>query len=158
MRLFQSHSSQQVDRALVVLRLIAGATFIAHGAQKLFVYGFDGVGGAFTQMGIPFGTIVGPMVGLLEFLGGIALVLGLLTRLAALGLAINMVGAMWLVHLPNGFFLPNGVEFALSLFGIATALVMMGAGAYSVDAKLAARTPVASSTASPKVAGSRRAA
>lgn len=158
MRILRSHSNQQVDLALVVLRLVAGVTFLAHGAQKLFVFGLDGVGAGFAQMGVPFGHLVGPLVGTLEFFGGIALVLGLLTRPVALGLAGTMIGAMWFVHLPNGFFLPNGVEFVLSLFGIAIALVLAGAGAYSLDAKLAARSPAAIMTATPHEAQARRAA
>ncbi|HSA55108.1 MAG TPA: DoxX family protein [Gemmatimonadaceae bacterium] len=139
MRLSRAHSDRQVDLALVVLRLIAGATFIAHGAQKLFVFGLDGVGAGFAQMGVPFAALAGPLVGLLEFFGGMALVLGLLTRPVALGLGFTMIGAIWFVHLPNGFFLPNGVEFVLALLGIAIALVLTGAGSYSVDARLATR-------------------
>ena len=158
MWLFRSHSQQQVDFALVVLRLVVGAIFIAHGAQKLFVFGVDGIGAGFAQMGVPFGTLVGPLVGLLELTGGIALVLGLLTRLFALGLAFTMIGAMWFVHLPNGFFLPNGVEFVLSLFGTAIALVLMGAGTFSLDAKLEARTHAPMTRATPKAASGRRAA
>lgn len=158
MWLFRSHSRQQVDTALVVLRLIVGAIFIAHGAQKLFVFGVEGIGAGFVQMGVPFGTLVGPLIGLLELFGGVALVLGLLTRIFALGLASTMIGAMWFVHLPNGFFLPNGVEFVLSLFGAAIALVLTGAGAFSLDAKLAARREVAVLSATPKPATSRRAA
>lgn len=67
------------------------------------------------------------------------LVIGLLTRPAAVALAIDMLTATLLVHLPNGFFMPMGVEFTLMLFGVAAALALAGAGAWSVDAILARR-------------------
>jgi putative oxidoreductase len=127
------------DLGLAVLRVTTGAIFVAHGAQKLFVYGMDGVAGGFAQMGIPFPALVGPMVALLEFFGGLALIAGLLTRLAGAGLAINMLGAFLLVHLPAGFFLPNGYEFVLLLGASAIALTLSGAGRYSVDALLGRR-------------------
>lgn len=136
--------AKRIDAALAVLRLVVGAIFIAHGAQKLFVYGFPGVVGAFTQMGVPMPGVMGPFIALLEFFGGMALVVGLLTRLASLGLAFNMIGAILLVHLKGGFFLPSGAEFALALLGPSIALVLTGAGAYSADALIAARRkPVA---------------
>ena len=127
------------DLGLAVLRVATGAIFVAHGAQKLFVYGLDGVSGGFAQMGIPFPGLVGPMVALLEFFGGLALIAGLLTRLAGAGLAINMLGAFLLVHLPAGFFLPNGYEFVLLLGASAIALTLSGAGRYSIDAVLGRR-------------------
>jgi putative oxidoreductase len=129
----------RTDVALAVLRVVAGVVFAAHGAQKLFVFGFDGVTAAFTQMGAPLPELTGPLVALVEFLGGLALVFGLLTRLAGLGLAITMLGAIVLVHLAGGFFLPNGVEFALTLLAVAVTFTITGAGRYSLDHAIAAR-------------------
>lgn len=130
------------DLGLAVLRVISGTVFLAHGAQKLFVFGLDGVGGAFAQMGVPFPAVVGPMIGLLEFFGGLALITGLLTRLAGLGLAADMLGAFLIVHLPAGFFLPNGYEFVMLLAGSAMTLALTGAGRYSLDALIWRRPEV----------------
>jgi putative oxidoreductase len=140
MFLFRSPSARQVSLALAVLRVTVGTVFIAHGSQKLFTYGFAGVSGAFGQMGVPFPGVMGPLVALLEFFGGIALVIGLLTRLAALGLAFDMLGAITLVHFKAGFFLPTGYEFAFTLLGSNIALALAGAGQFSVDAVLAGRS------------------
>jgi len=125
------------DIAFAILRAITGAVFAAHGAQKLFVYGFDGVSGAFAGMGIPFPGVAGPLTGLVEFLGGLALITGLLTRLAGVGLSITMLGAIGFVHLKAGFFAPAGVEFPLTLLGSTLALVVVGAGRISLDALIA---------------------
>jgi putative oxidoreductase len=160
MSLFKSPSARQVSIGLTILRLVLGATFIAHGAQKLFVFGFAGVTGGFAQMGIPMAGFFGPFVALVEFFGGIAIVLGLLTRLASLGLAVNMVVAMLAVHLKAGFFNPGGIEFPLALFGMAVALMTTGAGAFSVDAVLNNRlsTSHAPATTSKEIVSTRRAA
>jgi putative oxidoreductase len=127
---------------LTIVRILTGIIFMAHGGQKLFVYGFAGVTGAFGQMGVPMPGIMGPFIALLEFFGGFALVIGLLTRLAALGLAFDMIGAIVLVHLAGGFFLPNGYEFALLLLGTSLALVAGGPGALAVDNIIARRRAV----------------
>src|SRR5579885_2392695 len=133
------HNISRVNAALLVLRLAIGGVMIAHGIQKIFVYGFAGVSGSFGQMGVPAPSVMGPFIALLEFLAPIAIILGLLTRLAALGLAFDMLGAIAFVHFKNGFFLPTGFEYAFSLFTVFTTLVIAGAGDYSVDAAIARR-------------------
>ena len=130
------------DAGLLVLRMVTGSIFIAHGAQKLFAFGVPGVQNNFSQIGAPYPEVTAPLVSGLEFVGGIALVFGLLTRLVAFLLTINMLAAIALVHLPNGFFLPNGYEFALMLAGASIGLVFAGAGAYSVDAAFSNRRRV----------------
>lgn len=132
-------SAARVSAGLAALRAIVGTVFLAHGAQKLFVFGLAGVAGAFDGMGVPLAGIAGPAVAFAEFFGGIALLLGLFTRVAGIGLAAVMLGALFLVHWAGGFFAPEGVEFVLTLFGAAVALAIAGPGDYSVDALLGRR-------------------
>ena len=130
---------RQQSIGLAIVRIATGITFMMHGYQKLFVYGIAGVQGAFTKMGAPLPTITGPAIGMLEFFGGIALILGLLTRLAALGLVFDMLGAIVLVHFAAGFFAPAGYEFVMLLGAAALGLVIAGPGAFSVDDAIARR-------------------
>ena len=128
---------QRLNAALGILRIVLGGIFIAHGAQKLFVFGLAGVVGAFGQMGVPLPGVIGPAIAFLEFFGGIALVLGLFTQPVALLLAVDMLGAIALVQVKKG--LIGGYEFELSLLATALALALAGAGEYSFDRVLAAR-------------------
>lgn len=137
-----SPTRTQLDVGLLVLRLAIGIVMFAHGYQKVFGFGIAGITQAFTQMGVPMPAISAPLVAFVELLAGLALILGILTRLAAIPIAIDMVGAILLVHLKNGFFLPQGYEFAFTVMMSAIALSLLGAGGYSVDAALERRKRV----------------
>jgi len=130
-----------------VLRLAIGAVFVAHGAQKLFgVWGGGGLSGTaafFGQLGLTPAYPLAILVGLVEFAGGLMLIAGALTLFVALALALDMVVALWKVHLANGFFLNwnmvagqgHGYEFNLALIGALVSLMLTGPGAFSVDGR-----------------------
>jgi putative oxidoreductase len=118
---------------ITVLRLVVGIVFLMHGGQKLFVWGFGGVAAFLGRLGIPAPGLAAPIVTLVEFLGGLALVLGLYTRYAAALLAVDMLVAIVTYHLPHGFFAPKGVEYPLTLLAANLALVLLGPGEASVD-------------------------
>ena len=122
-----------------VLRLGLAGVMWPHGAQKLLGwfggYGYEGTMGFLTGCGIPAPIAFLVIVG--EFFAPLLLVAGFLTRFAAASVAAIMLGAMLLVHLPNGFFAAeNGVELHLAILTVALALVFQGAGSASIDRKL----------------------
>ncbi len=124
---------------ITVLRVVVGIVFLMHGGQKLFIYGFSGVAGLMGQVGIPLPMVSAVVVTAVEFLGGAALLLGVLTRWAAILLAINMLVATVVVHLRAGFFMPNGFEYPLTLLAANVALALAGPGEAAVDTALAKR-------------------
>ncbi len=134
-----SAATSRLDLALLILRVVLGIVFVLHGGQKLFGFGFGGVIGFFTKIGIPLPMIAGPIVTIVEFFGGLALIAGLVTRLAALLIACDMLGAILFVHLRNGFFLPTGFEYPLTIIAVMVGLVLLGGGAYSADAAIGRR-------------------
>ena len=124
---------------LLLLRIVAGLTIAAHGAQKLFGW-FGGNGlkgtGAFFGKDFKAGTAMAFLAGLAE-LGGVLLALGLLTPLAAFGIVVTMATAIRLVHWQNGFFNHGrGYEFNLLLLTVPVALAMTGPGRLSLDRAL----------------------
>jgi putative oxidoreductase len=119
-----------------LLRITVGIVFLAHGAQKMFVWGFHGVAGFLGQVGIPLPALFAVVLTLVELVGGAALVLGLFTRWAALLLALDMLVAVLAVKLKGGFFAPRGFEYELVLMVASLSLVLMGGGAASLDARL----------------------
>jgi len=125
------------DLALLLLRLALGSIMWAHGAQKLLgLFGGHGPQGFVhfvAGMGMP--PALGWLVIAIEFFGGIAIVLGVLSRLAALGFAVEMVVAVAKVHWTSGFFLgpkSTGFEYALVLFVVALVLFLTGPGRYAL--------------------------
>ena len=131
-----SNGSKHAACGITILRVVVGIVFLMHGWQKLFVFHFAGVAGFLGQLGVPAPSVMGVVLTLVEFLGGIALILGLFTRWAAWLLAIEMVVAILLVHFKHGFFMPQGFEFALTLLAANLALALNGPGSASVDGVL----------------------
>ncbi len=129
----------RTEWALVVLRVAVGIVFAVHGAQKLFVMGLPGVAGSFGRLGLPAPALTAVVVTAVEFFGGAALMVGWRTRIAAALLAIDMLGAILTVHVWQGFFLPKGIEFALTLLAATVALVLGGAGGAALDGVLRRR-------------------
>ncbi len=134
------------DFTLTIVRLVLGIVFFAHGAQKMLGwfggYGFHGTMGFFTHNGIP-----APLAFLAicaEFFGGLGLIFGLLSRIAAFGIMVNMLVAIATVHRFNGLFMnwfgnQKGEGYEYHLLAIVLCLVVMikGAGALSIDRALA---------------------
>ncbi len=134
------------DSTLTILRLVLGIVFFAHGAQKMLGwfggYGFSGTMHFFTQVA----HIPAPLAFLAicaEFFGGLGLIVGFLTRIAAFGITCNMLVAVLTVHLHNGFFMNwtgqqkgEGFEYHLLVLAITITLMIRGAGAFSVDRAL----------------------
>lgn len=145
--MFRKLFSTSNDFVLTIVRLVLGVTFFMHGAQKMLGwfggYGFHGTMGFFTQqMGIP-----APLAFLAicaEFLGGLGLLVGLLSRVAALGIIVNMLVAIATVHHVNGFFMNwtgqqkgEGFEFHLLAIALAIVVLIKGSGAVSIDRAIA---------------------
>lgn len=137
-----THSTAGVST--LALRVPVGIIFMAHGAQKLFGwfggYGLEGTGQWMASMGMEPGVLMALMAGSAEFFGGLFILLGLLTRPAAVALAFTMVVAIASVHLSNGLFMSNhGYEYALALLAASVSLALSGSGKAALDNALTRR-------------------
>ncbi|CAM2899351.1 DoxX family protein [Rariglobus hedericola] len=125
----------------LVLRLVVGAVMAGHGSQKLFGWfggkGFEATVNGFSSMGLNPAPVMAGLAAGGEFIGGILLILGLFTRLAALSTVVIMAVAIFTVH-SSAFFLPAGMEYALTLLAAALVLLETGGGALSADSKIGA--------------------
>ena|SRR5215467_14050474 len=131
--------SRKSDVALFLLRAVVGVVFFAHGAQKVFGW-FGGHGLEATVEGMAkngLSPVIAYLVAFGELAAGLGLIFGLLTRIAASGMFVEMLGAVLIVHAKNGFFSENhGFEFPLTLCLASFAFLILGPGAYSLDAAL----------------------
>jgi putative oxidoreductase len=126
--------------ALTILRVVLGFIFVVHGWQKYNDIGIAGMQTGFGQMGVPAAEITGVLVVLLELVGGFLLILGFLSRLIAVLLAVEMLGAWALVHASKGFFVnEGGYELVLILAAAALTIALAGPGRFSVDYALFGR-------------------
>jgi putative oxidoreductase len=145
--MFHRLVSTSNDLVLTVVRLVLGVTFFMHGAQKMLGwfggYGFHATMGTFTHyLGIPAPLALLAICA--EFFGGLGLLVGLLSRVAALGIIVNMLVAIATVHHVNGFFMNwtgqqkgEGFEFHLLAIALAIVVVIKGSGAVSIDRAMA---------------------
>ncbi len=138
------------DYSALVIRLALGIVMFPHGAQKVLGwyggYGFDGTMNHFTQnLGIP--AVFAFLAIAAEFFGAIGLMVGALTRIAALGIGVTMIVAAFMAHIQNGFFMNwfgtqagEGYEYHILAAAMALALVIKGGGAFSIDKKISANS------------------
>lgn len=140
--LVQKALATPASLAPLALRIPASIIFMAHGAQKLFGwfggFGLEGTGQWLASIGLEPGYLMALASGSAEFFGGLALLIGLLTRPAALVLTVTMLVAIFTVHIGNGMFMSNnGYEFALTMAAISASLAISGGGRFSLDQHLA---------------------
>ena len=130
---FAAWLDNQRSLGLLILRLGVGFIIGWSGALKLFVFGFGGVINSFSKMGFFLPQVLGPFIALLEFFGGIAVALGLLTRLLGVLYTIEFLVAFFFVKIGSGY---SNFRIDLALIAMAVVLATHGAGAISLDAVL----------------------
>lgn len=120
-----------INTTLLIVRIVAGIIFMMHGAQKVFG-AFDGPGLSQMMSG-NMGPVLGFLVSIGEFFGGLGILVGFLSRFSAAALVVIMIGAIAMVHGANGFFSSNkGFEYNFALIGLLSPILLLGAGDWAV--------------------------
>ena len=121
------------DYGITILRIGVGIVFFMHGWLKISAFGLHGTTGFFTQVGVPMPSVLAPLIIALELVGGVAVILGVFTRVFALGFMIDVLGAIYFTKVGGGFFAPKGCELELTLAIASAALVLTGSGAVALE-------------------------
>ncbi len=126
-----------INLSMFSLRIVIGAIFVAHGAQKLFgMFGGIGIEGTVKMvegLGFPNPYLVALIWASIEFVGGIFLILGILARWSAGAIVFIMFVHIWKINIPYGFFMQNGgMEYYLLIIGACIPLILLGGGSWSV--------------------------
>ena len=137
----ENNSPRRSDYGLLVLRVVIGVIFIAHGYLKFFKMGMGGTIGFMTQIGVPAPTLIAWFVTFAELIGGIALILGIFTLPVGLALAVDVGGAIWYAKRGGGLLAPKGFELELTLLAAALAIALAGPGALSLRNALRRKRP-----------------
>lgn len=137
------HEGANPPVGLAILRVVIGVVFVAHGAPKLFGGGVEGLAQTLGQLGVPLAAASAWLVTLLEFFGGLALIVGFLVTPIALLLSFHMLMGIVLVHASAGFYVlgsqaqhpPGGIEFNLLLIAGLLTLMLAGPGFAALDGR-----------------------
>lgn len=126
-----------MDVGLLIIRLVVGLSMAGHGAQKLFGWfggnGLKNTGAFFESIRIKPGIIMATLVGLFEFVGGLMLAAGILPWVAAVLITIVMAGAIFKVHLSNGYWADKGgIEYPVVTIAIVIGIALIGSGSYAI--------------------------
>jgi putative oxidoreductase len=121
------------DWGMVPIRLVVGLVFLMHGGQKLFVFGLAGVADMLQKLGFVAPTAFALLLIAAEVVGSLAVLLGVFSRIAGLGLAVEMAIAIYVARLGGGFFTPYGYEFELTLLGACLTIAAVGPGSISLE-------------------------
>lgn len=129
-----SHAGYRfVKWGMLPLRIAVGLVFLMHGGQKFFVFGLSGTTDIMAKLGLPLPLVCAAVVITVELLGGLAILLGVVTRVSAALLAFEMVVAILVARLRGGFFAPYGYEFELTLLAACLTIASTGPGRISLE-------------------------
>lgn len=137
-KMIEKITKTNTNTGIALSRIVVGVVFMMHGSQKLFGLfgggGIEGTAGFMASLGLQPAELMAFLAGAGEFFGGLLLLIGFLARIGGLLTACVSIVALLTVHIGNGFFMANnGFEYILVLLAVSVAVIINGAGAYSLD-------------------------